>query len=135
LPAGFAKCPTPACQFDTLDVTTSALLLTRFPSVISITKRLKIGVIVGATVFKRDDVIDVGSLAINDLPALPASERITYQDPLTSRFPIARPIVRRLFCFFGSWPLWPPSWYLSRHDLSVNQTASVGAGVLLQSAV
>jgi len=49
---------------------------------ISIAKRLKICVVIGASVFERDDVIDVGSLAIDDMAALPASERITYQDPL-----------------------------------------------------
>jgi hypothetical protein len=101
---------------------------------ISITKRLKIGVIICSAVFERDDVIDVCSLAVDDLAALFACKRVTYQDPLPLRFPIARPIVRRFFRLLRSWPLWPPPWNLSRHDLSLSQTASGGADELLQSA-
>jgi hypothetical protein len=103
--------------------------------VISIAKRLEIGVTICSTVFERDDVIDVCSLAVNDLSALPASERVTYQDPLAFCFPIARPIVRRFFCLLRSWSIWPPPWNLSRHDLSVSRTASDVADALLQSAV
>ena len=134
-PTKFAKCPTPPCQSGTLDVATSALLLARFASVISIAKYLKIGVVICSAVFERDDVIDMGSFAINDDSALPASERVTYQDPLAFRFPISGLVMRCFFHLFRSWSIWSPTWNLSRHDLSVSQTASGGAGVLLRSAV
>jgi hypothetical protein len=101
---------------------------------ISIAKRLKIGVIIGAAVLKRDDVINVGSFAVNDLSALPASERVTYQDSLAFRFPIARSIMRRFFRLFRSWSIWSPPWNLSRHDLSLSRTELGGADVLLRSA-
>ncbi len=66
----------------------ASLFVTRLPPVARAAQHLKIQIRVGSAVLEGQDVIDVRVLAVADLVASPARERVAHKNPLALRGPV-----------------------------------------------
>jgi len=65
--------------------------------VASIAQRPKVLILVGPSVLERDQVIDMGLASAHRSPTLPASHRVTEQDPRPSGSPVGGMVVPDFF--------------------------------------